>query len=78
MKINRENESEVHEEKETLSICCFDTIETRARVTFDACEINGMNITYWMDDSKDVQERIKSIFAILFEDMIKNMVSNQK
>lgn len=57
-------------ESKTLSIFCEDSIVVKARVTFDSCIIQGVQITYWMDD-ENIEERISSIFSILFEEVIK-------
>ena len=59
------------EPEKILSVFCFDEIEVRARVTFDSCMVEGIQVTYWMDDAPDVEERINSMFDILFEEVIK-------
>ena len=58
-------------EPKTLSISCYDTVDVRARMTFDSEDVQGLHITYWMDDDADIEARISSIFAMLFEEVIK-------
>ena len=65
-------------EDNTLSIFCFDSISVKARMTFDSSEVQGINITYWMDDAEDLEERVDAIFAALFEEVIKARKSNKK
>jgi len=54
-----------------LSVDCFDTIEAKARVTFDAETVDGIKITYWMDDDKDIKDRVNKIFDYFFEEVFK-------
>ena len=56
---------------EVLSISCHDTIGVKARMTFDSEDVQGMHITYWMDDDDDIEKRIDSIFAMMFEEVLK-------
>ena len=62
----------------TLSINCFDSIEVRARVTFDSEIVEGFQVTYWQDDDNDVEQKIRSIFTLLFEEVIKTRESSKK
>ncbi len=55
----------------TLTISCFDTIEVKARVTFDAETVDGIQITYWMDDDRDIKDRVNKIFDYLFDEIFK-------
>ncbi|MFA6325390.1 MAG: hypothetical protein WCX46_04160 [Candidatus Paceibacterota bacterium] len=58
-------------EGETLSIFCCDSVGVKARMTFDSCLVEDVQITYWQDDDEDIEERIESVFAMLFEEVIK-------
>ena len=40
-------------------------------MTFDSCLVEGIQITYWQDDDEDMEARIESVFAMLFEEVIK-------
>jgi hypothetical protein len=55
-----------------LSIFCVDSIEVKARVTFDGCEIDGFQLTNWPDELTDGDIGINSIFDVFFKDMIKS------
>ena len=57
---------------DVLSVSCSDSIEVRARVTFDSCVVDGIQVTFWMDDIKNMEARVDKIFEILFEEVIKN------
>jgi len=54
-----------------LSISCVDEIGVKARMTFDSEDVQGLHIVYWMDDEADIEARVSSIFAMLFEEVIK-------
>ena len=56
-----------------LSVFCIDTLEVKARVTFDSCLVDGIQFTFWMDDNEDMVERVNRMFDILFEEMVKDM-----
>lgn len=58
-------------ENKTLSVFVHDLIDVRARVTFDSCMFEDIQVTYWFDDAPDVEERINGMFDILFEEVIK-------
>ena len=79
-KINMNNTlgSSEKPEDNTLSISCFDSMSVKARMTFDSSEIQGINVTYWMDDAEDLEERVDAIFGTLFEEVIKARESNKK
>jgi len=64
-------------ENKVLSVFCYDSIDIRARVTFDSCLVEDVQITYWMDDAPDAKERINNMFDFLFEEVIKNRQINQ-
>ena len=55
----------------TLSIFCSDSVGVKAKMTFDSCLVEGIQITYWQDDDEDMEARIESVFAMLFEEVIK-------
>lgn len=58
-------------EGETLSVFCSDSVGVKAKMTFDSCLVEGVQITYWQDDDEDIEERIENVFAMLFEEVIK-------
>ena len=62
---------------DTLSVSCFDSIEVKARVTFDFIIFKGIQVTYWMDDDEEIKQRINGIFDLIFEELIKNKTINQ-
>lgn len=55
-------------EAECLQVSCFDSIEVTDRTTFDSCVVNGLQVTFWLED--DAEERINKMFDLLFEGMI--------
>ncbi len=58
--------------EKTLSIFCTDSIELRARVTFDAIEVGGVRVTYWQPEAPDsVESILDDMFSILFEEVVK-------
>ncbi|MCR4334746.1 MAG: hypothetical protein NUV47_03420 [Patescibacteria group bacterium] len=59
-------------DNEILSIFCSDSVNVKARVTFDECMIGKVHVTYWMENAKDYQQRIDDVFDILFDEVIKN------
>ena len=60
-------------EGETLLISCFDSIGVKDKTTFDSCIVDGIQVTYWMDDDEDIEERINRMFDIFFEEVVKNV-----
>jgi hypothetical protein len=66
-------------EEKILSIFSFDSLEVRARVTFDSYIFQGVQVTYWMDDAsnENIEKTINNIFDILFEEMIRNRKLNK-
>lgn len=71
MNKNYVNRSEEETEGKTLSVFCSDSVGVKAKMTFDSCVVEGVQITYWQDDDEDMEERIESVFAMLFEEVIK-------
>ncbi|MFA6273625.1 MAG: hypothetical protein WC662_00510 [Candidatus Paceibacterota bacterium] len=59
-----------------LSVSVFDSVDVKARVTFDSCVVDGIQITFWMDE-EDVEERINSMFDILFKEVLKKRDSEK-
>lgn len=55
----------------SLYVSCFDAVFVKDKTTFDSCVIQGVNITFWMEDEENVGERINKMFDILFEETIK-------
>ena len=71
MNKNYGNGLEEETEGKTLSIFCSDSVGVKAKMTFDSCLVEGIQITYWQDDDEDMEARIESVFAMLFEEVIK-------
>lgn len=71
MNKNYVNRSEEETEGKTLSVFCSDSVGVKAKMTFDSSVVDGIQITYWQDDDEDIEERMESIFAMLFEEVIK-------
>ena len=57
----------------TLSISCSDSVGVKDKTTFDSCIVDGIKVTYWMDDDEDIEERINRMFDIFFEEVVKNV-----
>ena len=72
-KMNKNYVDELVKESEgkTLSVFCVDTVGVKAKMTFDSSVVDGIQVTYWQDDDEDIEERIESVFAMLFEEVIK-------
>lgn len=70
--INKNYELENETEGKTLSVFCSDSVGVKDRTTFDSCVVDGIQFTFWMDDDKDVIERVNRMFDILFEEMVKD------
>ena len=69
--INNIDELKDELECDTLSVFCFDSVDVQSRVTFDFSWVQDVQVTYWMEDSADVELRINGVFDILFEEVIK-------
>ena len=54
-----------------LHVFCFDSINLKDRITFDSCMVDGIQVTFWTDDEGEARERVRSMFDILFEEVIK-------
>lgn len=52
-----------------LSIFCVDSLEVKARVTFNSCVIDDLRLTYWYEEPEDSQQVIDDIFDLLFEEV---------
>jgi hypothetical protein len=76
--MNNTNISVGPEQNITLSIICVDTIEVKARVTFDSEVVDGIQVTYWMDDDSEILRRIDKMFDYLFEEVLRINESVQK
>lgn len=63
---------------QTLCISCIDTIELKARATFDCEMFAGIQVTYWQGDDMDARASIDSIFDLLFEEVFKTREINQE
>lgn len=55
-----------------LHVFCFDSVNLKDKITFDACIVDGIQVTYWMEDESDIKEILKGMFDILFKEVIKN------
>jgi len=73
-KINKNDNNKLKDEQENriLSIFCSDMVGVSARVTFDSCTIDGIQVTFWMDEDEDIKERVNNMFDILFEEVVKS------
>jgi hypothetical protein len=76
-KINKIQEIVGESEKKTLEVFCSDSIGVKARTTFDSCEVEGIQITYWQDDD-DIDERIDSLFDMFFDEVIKTRILSRE
>lgn len=56
----------------TLYIFCVDSVGLKDKTTFDSEMVDGIRVTYWTDDEGNVEEKLKEMFNILFQDMLKN------
>ena len=50
---------------------CVDLLNAKDKVTFDSAVVQGLHVTYWMEDD-NVEERINNAFDILFEEVLKD------
>lgn len=57
-------------EAECLYLSCFDEVAVIDRTTFDSCVVDGLQITFWLED--DAEERVNKMFDLLFAEMIKS------
>lgn len=58
------------EEVGDLYMSCFDSIQVTDRTTFDSCVVDGLHVTFWLED--DAEERVNKMFDLLFDGMIKS------
>jgi hypothetical protein len=56
----------------TLFVFCVDSVGLKDKTTFDSEVVDGIQVTYWADDEGNVEEKLKEMFNILFQDMLKN------
>lgn len=56
----------------TLFVFCVDSVGLKDKTTFDSEVVDGIRVTYWTDDEGNVEEKLKEMFNILFQDMLKN------
>ena len=56
----------------TLFVFCVDSVGLKDKTTFDSEMVDGIRVTYWTDDEANVEEKLKEMFDILFQDMLKN------
>jgi len=69
-------EPEVELGNDVLSISCSDLVAVRARVTFDFLLFQGFQVTFWQDETEEVEERINGLFDLLFEEVVKDRQAN--
>jgi len=72
-----ENNSEILD-RGILEVFCFDSVGVKDKMTFDSCVVNGIEVTFWMDDDEDIEERINKMFDIFFEEVEKDIKSERK
>lgn len=59
-------------EMKVLSVSCADSLEVKARVTFDSSVVDGIRLTYWEPEVPDsVESILDDMFSILFEEVVK-------
>jgi hypothetical protein len=56
----------------SLSIFCVDSMDVKARVTFDGCEIDGFQLTNWFDELTEEDTGIDAVFEVLFKHIVKS------
>ena len=61
----------------SLSIFCVDSVDVKARVTFNSCIIDGLRLTYWYEEPEDSQQVIDDMFCLLFEEVERIREENQ-
>ena len=61
----------------TLPISTADSVESRAEVILDSQMVKDVSVTFFMDDDKDIVERVNGAFDILFEEVIKDRDMNR-
>ncbi len=57
--------------EEFLSIFCVDTLQIKARVTFDECTHRGVHITFWSEETEESTKILDDVFDILFDEVMK-------
>lgn len=72
-----ENNSEILDGG-TLEVFCFDSVGIKDKMTFDSCIVDGIEVTFWMDDDEDMEERINRMFDIFFEEVEKDIKNEIK
>jgi len=55
-------------ELDTLLIFCFENVNITDRSTFHGHCIGDIKITYWMEDSEHVEDRIANMYRLLFQE----------
>lgn len=77
--ISGKNLFEVSVDGGSLYVSCFDCVEVKDRTTFDSYAMNGIDVTFWMEDDVDIEARINGMFDTLFNEVVKardkNLVS---
>jgi hypothetical protein len=52
-------------------------VETKTGVSFDSQMVKDVQVTFFMDDDKDIVERVNGAFDILFEEVMKDRDMNR-
>jgi len=54
-----------------LLIFCFDSAVVCDKVTFLSYLFQGLNVTYWHEDTENEKERVDGLFELLFKEVLK-------
>lgn len=53
----------------TLLLFCVDSIRVIDRTTFLSMDLQGLNVTYWKEESSFSEETLSNMYRILFEEV---------
>jgi hypothetical protein len=57
---------------EPLRVFCFDALTITDRVSFVSCLLNGIRMTYWLENVQDEGNVLNKIFDVLFREVRNN------
>ncbi|MFZ2522517.1 MAG: hypothetical protein WAX44_03350 [Minisyncoccia bacterium] len=60
-----------------LHVLCVDTMDIKARVTFNSEVVQGVYVTYWAEDTEVAEKQLDKIFSIFFEEVLKTRGMNE-
>ena len=60
------------EKVEPLRVFCFDALTITDRVSFVSCLLNGIRMTYWLENVQDEGNVLNKIFDVLFREVRNN------